>query len=230
MAQVTYDDVNALIAFSIYNNKDGVIVAMNQTGNFVPLNISSKDLYARLLDIFSKSGIDGLRNILSRVSINKTRTQFLDKIFKTFIGNSAIREANAPQSGEDPKQFGSLLDDFGNWYAHYHTLMGDFIGGSTTVTPNTQSTTIEPPIKPATLIWIAVSSIIIIILLIWWWSRKKEGRGVVLKWGIIAIIATNLGLVLYSVFGKTTVVTNTGAGKDVHGGVGSIISSIIALF
>lgn len=155
MAQVTYDDVKALVAFSIYNNRNGVISALNQAGYRVSDNISNTDLYNQLLSVFTKTGINGLQLVLSRVTIDKTRTEHLTDIYNTFQGTEPTRGAKIN------------LDSIGTW-------IGDLLGGHTTVDPTTTTNTTEPLIKPGTIIGLAIFGVVMITVLMFVALRKAS--------------------------------------------------------
>jgi hypothetical protein len=150
MAEITTDHIKALIAASIVNNKQGVINAMNQTGNTVSESISDSDLIDSAYSVFTQKGLEGLKNILSKVQIDKTKdTSYFIALDKIFGGSSQMKCG--------------LKDLMGCLQS-----AGDIIGGSTTSTTGgaIQNTTTQSLLSPSVIIGLSIVAIVAISLLI----------------------------------------------------------------
>lgn len=203
---ITTSDIQGLISLAIVNNKQGLIQAMNNTGNTVLLSISDEDLYDKVWAVFSKNGIDGLQRVLSRVRVDhaKVTPDQAQKLTLKF---------------QEP----SNTTKFKDWFNNTITFFGDLIGGSSVSisTPTTQEQTASSAISPTLLGLITVLGIILIVIF-----RKYIAV-------VVAIIVIVLALVLYGIFAKSikTITTGGGTTTQSHGGIGSaIIQGLASLF
>lgn len=146
---MTTDDIKALFSLAILNNRDGVVAAMNSTGHSVPVTISDDALFLELQKILTAEGINGMKNVLSKVMIDKTKnTELFVPVYK--------RLNDIPANAK-----GKWLQDVGNFF-------GSMLGGSSTITQppvvNTQNTT--PAISSKVIIGMAVLGIVTIVTLL----------------------------------------------------------------
>lgn len=148
MATVTVNDVNALIAFAIENNKPALIGAMNATGNPVSSTISDDDLFNSVEKVFTKKGLDGLKVVLSMVPVDKS------KVSLTELNNLGARLSGTTST---TAKSGDFWED-----------IADFFGGTTEIVqvPTTATTTTSPILEPTTIIYLAVGGIIAIVVLL----------------------------------------------------------------
>lgn len=193
---ITTNDIQGIIALAILNNKQGVIRAMNSTGNAVAANISDADLAAALWNVFSAQGVAGLKNVLSGVKIDTSN-----------LTQEEARALTVKFKGADPNaKFGDWLQGVGNYF-------GDLLGGSSVTTGTVTSMSSESAISPTTIALIVVAGLILMVLF------RKFVAVVV---GIIVIV---LAVVLYGIFAKKITSTTTGGGTTSHGGVGNVVIS-----
>lgn len=191
---ITTNDIQGLIAFVITNNKPGLIQAMNNTGNFVALNISDNDLYNKVWDVFSKSGITGLQDVLSRVRIDHSKiTQEQARVILTKFKDI---DPNA--------KFGDFIGQVGDFF-------GGLLGGHSVTAPIIQQMTSISSISPGMIGLIVVIGIILMILF-------RKFIGVVV--GIVVIV---FAVILYGIFAKNITTTSTGGGSTSSGGIGAAI-------
>lgn len=149
MATITTNDVQALIAFAIRNNKSGLINAMNATGNPVLSNISDDNLFTVVNNVFISKGIEGLKSILLRVPLDKnklTEDQARNLLLKFNINTSINPNARM------------------GWLSNIGQSIGDFLSGHSTVQQPSSSSVSSPIISGNTLIYLAVAAIILIII------------------------------------------------------------------
>lgn len=191
---ITTNDIQALIAFAIQNNKPGVIEAMNAAGNPVPPSISDAKLAEYLWNVFDDKGVAGLQQVLAKVPVDRTKvTEIEAKAFVTKFKNV------------DPNS------KFGDWIKGVGNYFGDLLGGSTVTGGTVQQMFSESAISPALIGLIVVIGLILIVLF------RKFVAVVV---GIIVIV---LAVVLYGIFAKKITTTITGGGTTSHGGVGQVV-------
>lgn len=197
--KINIADVQALIAFSILNNKRGVINAMNSSGYLVPENISDSDLFDSVAKIGDEEGIKKLQSILYKVTIDKS------KITEEQARNLSIKFGNVPANAQAKS----------NWFQNLATQVGDFFSGTTVVNQNPNVTTqnSEPVLSPLIIVITAIIGIVSIVLL-----NRGEGKKNTAISFVIGIIV--LGVVLYGVFAKNQTITSSGGGgsQTVHNG------------
>lgn len=191
---ITTNDIQALIAFVIENNKPGVIQAMNSTGNPVGMGISDAKLAESLWNVFSKQGVSGLQKVLSKVPVDHTKVSEVEA--KAFVSKFRNIDPNT--------KFADWIKGVGNYF-------GDLLGGSTVTGGTVQQMFSESAISPSMIVLIVVIGLTLMVLF-----RKS----VALVVGIIVVV---LSVVLYGVFAKKITTTMTGGGTTTHGGVGSVI-------
>lgn len=184
-------DVQALIAFAILNNKSGLINAMNAYGHPVSNDISDAELYNAVSKAWQEDGISELKNILSRVPLDKS------KITEEQAKNLAIK-----YNGVDPnaKKIGDFLNSLGQG-------IGDFLSGTTVVNQNPNlSTQSSEPVLPA---WVVPTTAIISMAVIaFLFARNvKNALGASIAIGIVAI-----SVIIYGTFAKKTTTNVSGGG------------------
>lgn len=173
MANVTTEDVQALIAFAINNNPSGVNQALN-----IPSNSSAEESYNRLWAVFVNQGINGVKNLLSRVPLDKaTNTTALKALYVTFDGSS--NSSNLQAKTSSPSTLGKCVFP---WQHGFDPLacvsdIGDAVGGSTTVTtpvPPVPPTIKEKPLlSTGAIIGLSAFAFVIILILGWLWWRSR---------------------------------------------------------
>lgn len=191
---ITTNDIAALISFAILNNKQGVIQAMNSTGNPVPAGISDAKLAEEVWNVFDNKGVQALQQVLSKVPVD--RTKVTEEEAKAFV---------IKFKGVDPAA------KFGDWITGVGNYFGDLLGGSSVSTGTITQMFSESAISPALIGLITVIGLILIILF-------RKFIAVVV--GIIVIV---LAVVLYGIFAKKITTTSTGGGTTTHGGVGQVV-------
>lgn len=144
---ITIEDIKALIAYAILNNRQGVIDALRRTGKNIQLNISDNDLFNQVWDTYSKTGLQGLKNLLNTVRIDKAKVNQQELIL---LSQKFSENPNAKFN------FNQIGDFFGN-----------LLGGHTTITqPTTNaSQTTVPALSPTMVIAVAIIGIIAIIII-----------------------------------------------------------------
>lgn len=152
---ITTQTLNALIAFTIQNNKAALIQAMNDAGNSVAENISDDDLLQSTWNVFSSKGLDALKNVLSKVPLNKSvlSTAQQNTLIKTFgltINPSAKCDLTHPL-------------DCVTGVINY---AGDLIGGHSTTTTTAPQTQSVPLLSKSAILWQAGGSIVAIVVLL----------------------------------------------------------------
>lgn len=197
---ITTNDISALIAFAIQNNKPGVIQAMNATGNSVPSVISDAKLAEDLWNVFSNKGVSGLQQVLDRVTVDST------KITPTEAQGFVTRFKNVNPTAK--------LD----WLKGIGTYFGDLLGGSSVNTGTVTQMFSESAISPTIIALIVVVGLILMVLF-----RKFIGV-------VVGIIVVILAVVLYGIFAKKITTITTGGGSTSHGGVGQVVLSWLAGF
>lgn len=198
---ITTNDIQALIAFAIENNKPGVIQAMNSTGNPVSMNISDAKLAEEVWNVFDDKGVTGLQVVLSKVPID--RTKVTEKEAKAFIAKFKNVDPNA--------KFGDIVKGIGDYF-------GDLLGGSTVTGGTVQQMFSESALSPALIGLIVVAGLILIVLF-----RKFVAL-------VVAIVVIVLAVVLYGIFAKKITTTLTGGGTTTHGGIGQVVLSWLSGF
>lgn len=191
---ITTNDIAALISFAILNNKQGVIQAMNSTGNTVPAGISDAKLAEEVWNVFDNKGVQALQQVLSKVPVD--RTKVTEEEAKAFVTKF---------KGVDPAA------KFGDWITGVGNYFGDLLGGSSVSTGTVTQMFSESAISPALIGLITVIGLILIILF-------RKFIAVVV--GVIVIV---LAVVLYGIFAKKITTTSTGGGTTSHGGVGQVV-------
>lgn len=192
---MTTDDIAGLIAIVIRNNKAGVIKALNSTGNIVPDNISNIDLAVKLWDIFSSQGISGLQNVLSRVPPTDKLTEQEAKALVTKF------------RGVDPNT------KFGDWLKGVGQYFGDLIGGSVVQGGTVTNMTSESVLSPLAMGLTVIGGLIGIAIF-----RKITAAVIAIAFIVVAVL-------LYGIFAKNIVTTQTGGGTVSHGGIGQVVLS-----
>lgn len=191
---ITTNDIQALIAFAIENNKAGVIQAMNSTGSSISSTISDAKLAEDVWNVFSEEGVSSLQKVLSKVPIDHTKvTEQEAKAFSTKFKNV---DPNA--------KFGDFVKGIGDYF-------GDLLGGSTVIGGTVQQMFSESAISPALVGLIVVVGLILIVLF-----RKFIGL-------VVAIVVIILAVILYGIFAKKITTTLTGGGSVSHGGIGQVV-------
>lgn len=191
---ITTNDIQALIAFAILNNKQGVMQSMNAAGNAVGAGISDAKLAEEVWNVFAEKGVTRLQQVLSKVPIDRTR--ITQQEAKAFVVKFKNADPNA--------KFGDWLQGVGNYF-------GDLLGGSSVSGGTVTQMFSESAISPALIGLIVVIGLILMVLF-------RKFIAVVV--GIIVIV---LGVVLYGIFAKKITTTSTGGGTTSHGGVGQVV-------
>lgn len=149
---MTLQDFQGFIAWAITNNKTGIISNLNQKGYNTPMNISDKDLYDKLMGIFSTYGLSEIQNVLTGVSIdyNKVTPQDVQSIAAT---------TGAQTQTVNPKgvSTNTIWDD-----------ISKFLGGSSVTTGASSSTTTSPAINQG-----VVAGLVVLVLLVMIWVYKS---------------------------------------------------------
>lgn len=191
---INTNDIQALVAFAILNNRTGVIQAMNSTGNAVAANISDTDLAVALWNVFAAQGVTGLKNVLARVPVDPT--QISEEEAKALMVKFNNVNPNAK---------------FGDWIKGVGDYFGDLLGGSSVTGGTVQNMTSESVLSPTIIALIVVAGLILIGIF-----RKSVAV-------VVAIVVLILAVVLYGIFAKKITTTLTGGGTVSHGGLGSVI-------
>lgn len=196
---ITTEDIQALIAYAILNNKPGVILAMNNAGYTVPDSIKDVDLFFALWTLYRMKGLPGLKTVLDNVEIKKEKV--------------SAKEATAfavKFKGINPNaKFGDILNQIG-------TFFGDLIGGSTTVTQG--GTTVSQQTSSVLPTWVVPTVSIVGILVIAYMFIKNIPNAVSFS---IVIGVLIIGVMLYGGLAKQTVISQQGGGgtSTTHGGI-----------
>ena len=147
---ITTNDIQALIALAISNNKQGLIRAMNNIGYSISQNISDADLFTVSNNFYIQKGFDALKNLFSNVPFDKSQLSQMQ------LQNLASRYASANPNAKNPSWFTDALTNF-----------SDFLSGHTNVVQPTvdSNTTISSPISAKTIIILASFGIIAIVII-----------------------------------------------------------------
>ena len=191
---ITTDDIQAYIAWAIQNNKEGVIQAMNSTGNAVASNISDAKLIEQVWNVFKNKGVAGLKDVLDRVPRDKKK--ITDKEAQAFI----TKFRNLPPEAK-----------FGDWVKNIGDYFGDLLGGSAVQGGSVSQVTSESALSPTVMILIALTGLVSIILL------RKVFIAVI---GIIVVVVM---IIAYGIFAKKITSVTTGGNTTVHNGIGDIV-------
>lgn len=155
---VTTQDVQKLIADAIMNNQSGVISAMNSSGNSVPVNISSVNLFNAVWNVFTTNGLNGLKSLLNGVQVDKT------KDISALISDYKKFNPTPTQTGMvEDINFGNIFTSIGNIILPHSTTIGAV--GPTVVN--------QPLISQGTIIGLSVFSIVAIMLLLVMYNMKS---------------------------------------------------------
>lgn len=205
--KINIADIQALIAFAIQNNKQGVINVMNASGYPVSSNISDSDLFDAVGKVGDNHGMKALENILSKVTIDKS------KLTQEQAKNLAIKF-----QGIDPNA------KFSDWFGKLSTQIGDFFSGNTVVNqnPNVQTQNSEPEVSPYIIISVALVGIVAIV-----WLQMKETKGATnASW---AVGAVTIVVLLYGIFAKKQTITASGGGgsQNIHNGALGWLAGIL---
>lgn len=152
---ITTQDLQGIIALAVQNNKPGVIQAMNATGNSVASTISDDDLLQSVWNVFNANGLNALKNVLSKVTLNKA-------MLSADQQNALITKFGLTKNTAAKCSFTSPLDCL-TGPVNY---VGDLLGGhsSTTVAPTV--TNLTPSLTSSQIMWIAGISIVSIVILL----------------------------------------------------------------
>lgn len=188
-------DIQALIAFAVKNNKQGLIQAMNSSGYPVSSTISDAYLFNEVAKVGDKSK-KKLKNILAKVPVDKS------KLTEQQARNLAIKY----------KEFNPNAK--WNWN-NIGQSIGDFLSGTTVINSNPNITTqTKTPVLPA---WVvpttAITGMAVIAFL---FARNvKNALGASIAIGIVTI-----GVILYGTFAKKESIASSGGGgiQTVHNG------------
>lgn len=149
---ININDLQALIAFAIANNKVGLIQSLNASGYNVSPVISDTDLYNFVEAIYNTRGLSALKAILNKVALDKSKlTQEQAKNLLIAYNNITV----------DPNA------RFGDWIKEAGQTIGDFLSGTNTIsqTGATSTQTVTSPISATTVIIIAGIAIVAIVIL-----------------------------------------------------------------
>lgn len=146
---ITTNDIKALIALAIQNNKNALIQAMNKSGYPVLYNISDDDLFTAVLNVFTSKGVIGLKSILDLVPLD-TSVLTQDEAQNLVIKFQDVNPAS-------PK--------LGSWFSDLGKNIGDLLSGYTTVTVDPTIITKKPSLSATQIIIIAVIAIAAIVIL-----------------------------------------------------------------
>lgn len=149
---ININDLQALIAFAIANNKAGLIQSLNASGYSVSSVISDTDLYNFVEAIYNTRGLAILKDILNKVALDKSKlTQDQAKNLLIAYNNITV----------DPNA------KFGDWIKEAGQTIGDFLSGTNTITQTgaTSNQTVTSPISATTIIIIAGIAIVAIVIL-----------------------------------------------------------------
>lgn len=198
---ITTNDIQALIAFSILNNKADTINVMNAYGYQVPSAISDEDLFFKVWGVYQTKGLNELKRILSQVPINKSNvTQEEAKAL-------AVKFQNANPNAK-----------FSDWINNLVGNVGDFLGGHTDVVQSPTIVTQES--KSVLPTWVVpVTAVLGISAIVYLF-----GKGIKNAFAIsIMIVLILIVVIVYGIFAKETTLSQTGGGgtQTIHGGVGA---------
>lgn len=149
---ININDLQALIAFAIANNKAGLIQSLNAYGYSVSSVISDTDLYNFVEAIYNTRGLAIIKDILNKVALDKSKlTQDQAKNLLIAYNNITV-DQNAK---------------FGDWIKEAGQTIGDFLSGTNTITQTgaTSNQTVTSPISATTIIIIAGIAIVAIVIL-----------------------------------------------------------------
>lgn len=148
MTTLTSDDVYALIAFAIKNNKSALIKSLNSSGYSVAANISDDDLFNYVKIAFNQRGVNKLVEILNKVPVDKS------KITESEARNLAIK-----YNDFNPNAKFNL--------GHLGQSIGDFFSGHsvTNTAPSVIVSNVKSAISPVVIISIAILGIIAIVII-----------------------------------------------------------------
>lgn len=152
---LTIQDVQAVIAFAIVNNKPGLIRAINSIGTTISDNISDTDLFNAVNNVFATKGITGLESLLNGVPLDKSK--LTEEEAKNLLLKYKGADVNIPTN---PNLF------YGSgWLNRLGQGIGDFLSGHTVVNQNPTVVVSKSPISTTTIIIIASVGIIAIVIL-----------------------------------------------------------------
>lgn len=151
---INTNDINALIAFAVQNNRQGVIIALNSLGYVIGQNISDDDLFTLMLNIYTSHGLTELQAILNRVPFDKFKISLME------AKNLSIKYNNTPEDGN--ARFGDK-----DWWKNLGNNIGDLLSGVTTVTsvPPVINTSSTSPISATQIMIVAGVAIAAIVIL-----------------------------------------------------------------
>lgn len=195
---ITTTDIQALIGLAVINNKQGLIDAMNKAGYAVTKPISDERLFQQTSDVYTQKGLGAITKILSDVKVDKDKLSYRQKAALAYKFKGITPESKS------------------GWFENTLQTIGDFFGGSSTITQGPvvstqQSKTALPPWMIITTAVLAIIGIIIV------FAKGVKGAGTI----SIAIAIVAIGVILYGALGKNIVVTQTGSGttQETHGSI-----------
>lgn len=213
MATITTQQIQALIAFTISNNKPAVINAMNATGNYVSSNITDDDLFTAVNNVFIQKGLGNIKVIFSKIPIITSKLTVAQQTnIANYYKSTTVKSNPNLRCG-----FTHPLDCLQS--------VVDLVAGSSQTVSTPSSTNTVPVLSPTTLAYIAgIAMIIIIILLIVF--RKTLS---VVKFPILAIVIIVVIVGLYGTFAKKTVTTAGSTDTTTHGSITKDLLALIGL-
>lgn len=149
---ITTNDVHALIAFAIQNNKLGLIQSLNSLGYTVSQNITDEALFTSVRNIYTVKGLNALKAVLDRVALDKRK-----------LTQEEARNLSITYLGANPDPNAK----FGDWLKGLGQGIGDFLSGqsSSTVAPTIVQQTTTSPVSSTTIIILAAVAIVAIVIL-----------------------------------------------------------------
>lgn len=142
---VNTTELKGFLAFMVKNNKQGVINALTSLGYNPPT--TDADLVNFLIDIYSTKGTNGLNQVFSKVTIDKTKTtnEELLAIYELTSGTKI-----------DPNTSKFSLSDFAALWS-----------GSTVTTGQTSSVSSKPAVSPSVAAAVLIVVVVVVGVIIW---------------------------------------------------------------
>lgn len=149
---INTNDLQALIAFAIANNKAGLIQSLNLSGYTVSPSISDTALYDYVYAIYNTRGLNVLKAIFNNVALDKSKLTQEEAKNLLIAYNDITVDPNAK---------------FGDWIKEAGQTIGDFLSGTNTIVQSgaTSNQTVTSPISATTIIIIAGIAIVAIVIL-----------------------------------------------------------------
>lgn len=195
---ITQNDIQGLIALAILSDRQAFASVIG-----FPATSTNEDLLEAGMQIYSKQGFNGIKNLLLKVPLDKSK-------LSTAQQNALIKKFALQVNTTSKCDWAHPLECL-TGAVNY---VGDLLGGhsSTTSTPVTQQQTSESALSP----WVIGLTVVAGIAMI---GIFRKFTAVVV--GVIIIV---MAVVIYGVFAKKTTTTVSGGGSTTtsSGGIGSV--------